>query len=182
MVGTGFHLGLLLAATAAVALALVVARARGAWVAMVLGLLAGTGFGLVSLAVRVLDDSSLSALLMDPAAYTLPVGGLGGYLCYALALQRGAVTAVTAAVVVSETLVPGLIGVVALGDRARAGLGWAALLGFVLAVSGAFALARFGELTGELTLDTDAGRGSAAEDGNRTEAGVRPTGADRPHA
>jgi hypothetical protein len=40
---------------------------------------------------------------------------------------------------------PAAIGVVWLGDRTREGLTWLAVLGFVVAVAGALALARFGE-------------------------------------
>jgi hypothetical protein len=49
-------------------------------------------------------------------------------------------------VVVGETAVPALIGVLALGDRTRPGLWPLALLGFLLAVAGALALAQYGEL------------------------------------
>ncbi|GAA2151921.1 hypothetical protein GCM10009760_47890 [Kitasatospora kazusensis] len=144
--GAGFHLGLLATGGAVLLLTLPLAHRRGNAVAAALGLLAGTGFGVVSLAVRVLDHSSPAALLTDIATYALVVGGLGGYLCYALALQRGSVTAATAAMVVGETLAPGLVGVLLLGDRARAGAGWLAVLGFAVAVGGAFVLARFGEI------------------------------------
>jgi hypothetical protein len=37
------------------------------------------------------------------------------------------------------------VGVVWLGDRTRDGLAWLAVLGFLVAVAGALALARFGE-------------------------------------
>jgi phosphatidylserine synthase len=47
--------------------------------------------------------------------------------------------------VVGETVGPALVGVIWLGDRTREGLAWLAALGFVVAVAGALALARFGE-------------------------------------
>ncbi len=103
-------------------------------------------FGLVNLAARVVHHSSPAAFATDPATYALVVAGLGGYLCYALALQRGSVTAATAAVVTGETVAPGLVGVALLGDGARAGLGWLAVLGFAVTVGGTFVLARFGEI------------------------------------
>ncbi|MDH6579296.1 hypothetical protein [Kitasatospora sp. MAP5-34] len=179
LTGTGFHLGLLLAAVAVLLLTLPLAHRRGEAVAAALGLLAGTGFGVVSLAVRVLDHSSPAALATDSATYALMVGGLGGYLCYALALQRGSVTAATAAVVVGETLAPGLIGVVLLGDRARTGAGWLAVLGFVIAVGGTFVLARFGEIEPGPQPPGPTARPvtSRATVGLRTEAG---DGADPP--
>ncbi|MFD8707543.1 hypothetical protein ACFV1W_34005 [Kitasatospora sp. NPDC059648] len=144
-----FHWALL-ATTAAMLLAtLVLVRRDGTAAAAGLGLLAGIGFGITSLAVRVLDASGVTAVFTDPAAYALALGGLGGYLAYALALQRGTVTAATAAGTVAETFGPALVGVVALGDSARPGLAWCALTGFAVAVGGTFLLSRFGELEGE---------------------------------
>ncbi|MEU4119536.1 hypothetical protein AB0F71_34205 [Kitasatospora sp. NPDC028055] len=143
-----FHWALL-ATTAVMLLAtLVLVRRKGTAAAAGLGLLAGVGFGITSLAVRVLDASTLTAVLTDPAAYALAVGGLGGYLAYALALQRGTVTAATAAGTVAETFGPALVGVVSLGDSARPGFAWCALTGFAVAVGGTFLLSRFGELEG----------------------------------
>ncbi|MER6299079.1 hypothetical protein ABT247_05815 [Kitasatospora sp. NPDC001539] len=144
-----FHWALL-ATTAVMLLAtLVLARRDGTAAAAGLGLLAGVGFGITSLAVRVLDTSGLAGVLTDPAAYALAVGGLGGYLAYALALQRGTVTAATAAGTVAETFGPALVGVLSLGDAARPGYAWCALTGFAVAVGGTFLLSRFGELEGE---------------------------------
>ncbi|MFE7592185.1 hypothetical protein ACFU6K_22525, partial [Kitasatospora sp. NPDC057512] len=143
-----FHWALL-ATTAVLLLAtLVLVRREGNAAAAGLGLLAGAGFGVTSLAVRVLDASGPVAVLTDPAAYALAVGGLGGYLAYALALQRGTVTAATAAGTVTETFGPALVGVTVLGDAARPGFEWCALTGFAVAVGGTFVLSRFGEPEG----------------------------------
>ncbi|MFJ9695973.1 DMT family transporter [Kitasatospora sp. NPDC101183] len=144
-----FHWALLATTVAMLLLTLVLARRGGVPAAAGLGLLAGVGFGVTSLAVRVIETSGLAALLTDPAAYALVVGGLGGYLAYALALQRGTVTAATAAGTVAETFGPALVGVTALGDAARPGYAWCALTGFAVAVGGTFLLSRFGELEGE---------------------------------
>ncbi|MGW3040349.1 hypothetical protein ACWC9T_09930 [Kitasatospora sp. NPDC001159] len=144
-----FHWALL-ATTAVMLLAtLVLVRRDGTAAAAGLGLLAGVGFGITSLAVRVMDTSGLVGVLTDPAAYALVVGGLGGYLAYALALQRGTVTAATAAGTLAETFGPALVGVLSLGDAARPGFAWCALTGFAVAVGGTFLLSRFGELEGE---------------------------------
>jgi hypothetical protein len=48
--------------------------------------------------------------------------------------------------VVGETVLPAVVGVVVLGDEAKHGWVPVAVGGFVLAVGGALALARFGEL------------------------------------
>src|SRR3954447_10326 len=87
----------------------------------VIGLVAGLGFGVVALAARALPDLTPSVLVTDPATYALVIGGIVAFLCYARALQRGVVTAVTAALVVGETLLPAIIGIVVFGDQTRPG-------------------------------------------------------------
>lgn len=113
--------------------------------ALVLGLGAGCGFGVVEVTVRLIDDVTPSALLTNPAAYALLLGGGSAFLLLTSALQRGSVTTATAGMVIGETIGPALVGVVWLGDRTREGLEWLAVAGFVVAVAGALALARFGE-------------------------------------
>ncbi|MFB6891511.1 hypothetical protein ACFCX4_19645 [Kitasatospora sp. NPDC056327] len=145
-----FHWALLATTLLMLLLTSVLARRSGSAAAAGLGLLAGVGFGVTSLAVRVLDLTGPLDVFTDPAAYGLALGGLGGYLAYALALQRGTVTAATAAGTVSETFGPALVGVAALGDTARPGYAWCALTGFAVAVGGTFVLSRFGEVEAEL--------------------------------
>ena len=57
------------------------------------------------------------------------------------ALQRGSVTVVTAAMFGVETVVPAVIGLAFLHDRARSGLWPVAAAGFLLSVGGSVALA-----------------------------------------
>ncbi|MET9501200.1 hypothetical protein ABZY42_05590 [Streptomyces sp. NPDC006622] len=116
--------------------------------AAVLGLGAGLGFGVVEVAVRLIDSLGPADLAANPAAYALLVGGAAAFLALTSALQRGSVTAATAAMVIGETIGPATVGVVWLGDRTREGLGWLAVTGFAVAVAGALALARFGEAPG----------------------------------
>jgi drug/metabolite transporter (DMT)-like permease len=120
-------------------------RLRGQARSAMLGLVAGLGFGFVAIGARVVTGLSPLGLLRDPAAYVIAAGGVVAFLFFATALQRGSVTTTTAAVVVAETVMPAVVGVVLLGDRTRHGLGWLAVAGFLLAVAGALALARFGE-------------------------------------
>ncbi|MFK0043326.1 hypothetical protein ACIQU4_04320 [Streptomyces sp. NPDC090741] len=112
--------------------------------ALVLGLAAGTGFGVVEVAVRLIDGISLASLA-NPALYALLLGGGAAFLLLTSALQRGSVTVATAGMVLGETIGPAVVGVVWLGDSTREGLAWLAVLGFAVAVAGALALARFGE-------------------------------------
>ena len=128
-------------------------RRLGRGAAVVAGLLSGLGFGALGIGVRILDGVEPfdpAALVQDPALYAVLVGGLGGMYLHTVALQVGSVNGATAALVVGETVVPGVVGVLWLGDSARAGLGWLAAVGFVLAVVSAVAVAWFGEDEGAL--------------------------------
>lgn len=118
---------------------------------LALGLGAGFGFGVVEVSVRLIDDLDPGALLRNPATYALLIGGGAAFLLLTSALQRGSVTTATAGLVIGETIGPAVVGVVWLGDRTREGLEWLAVLGFVVAVVGALALARFGEAPDEET-------------------------------
>ena len=112
---------------------------------LVLGAVAGLGYGVVAVAARVLPGFSLSELVRDPAAYALAAAGIVSFMLYATALEGGSVTVATAAVVLAETAPPALIGVMFLGDHTRHGLTAVAVLAFILAVACALLLARFGE-------------------------------------
>ena len=114
--------------------------------AAVLGLGAGFGFGVVEVSVRLIDGLSPADLFTNPALYALLLGGGAAFLLLTSALQRGSVTAATAGMVIGETIGPALVGVLALGDRTRAGWAPVAVAGFALAVLGALVLARFGEV------------------------------------
>ncbi|MFJ6823072.1 hypothetical protein ACIQRJ_22030 [Streptomyces niveus] len=113
--------------------------------ALVLGFGAGTGFGVVEVSVRLIDGVAPAELVTNAAAYALLLGGGAAFLLLTSAFQRGSVTTATAGMVIGETIGPALVGVVWLGDRTRAGLGWLTVVGFAVAVAGALALARFGE-------------------------------------
>ncbi|TFI24607.1 MULTISPECIES: hypothetical protein [Streptomyces] len=113
--------------------------------ALVLGFGAGTGFGVVEVSVRLIDGVAPAELVTNAAVYALLLGGGAAFLLLTSAFQRGSVTTATAGMVIGETIGPALVGVVWLGDRTRAGLGWLTVVGFAVAVAGALALARFGE-------------------------------------
>jgi hypothetical protein len=119
------------------------ARVPGPW--GVAGLAAGAGlaFGGVGVAARVLAlPSPWWRVGAEPVAYALVGYGVLGTLLFAMALQRGSVTTVSAILFAVETVVPAAIGLVWLGDAARPGYGWVAVAGFVLSVGCAVELAR----------------------------------------
>nr|WP_239028484.1 DMT family transporter [Pseudonocardia acidicola] len=144
--GDAFRIGLVVSVGLLAAAGALAARLPARPAAPLLGLVSGLGFGAVALASRALVGFRPGELLRDPAAYVIVVAGSLAFLCLTTALQRGSVTAVTAAMVVGETVPPAVIGVVLLGDGTRPGFGPVALLGFLAAVGAALALARFGEV------------------------------------
>ncbi|GAA1520845.1 hypothetical protein GCM10009730_30280 [Streptomyces albidochromogenes] len=144
---------LLGAAFAVLVAGAVAGRLPGRARALVLGFGAGTGFGVVSVSVRLIDDLAPSALVANPAVYALLLAGGTAFLLLTSAFQRGSVTTATAGMVVGETIGPAVVGVVWLGDRTREGLAVPAAVGFAVAVAGALALARFGEAAADAVTD-----------------------------
>ncbi|MGY4390068.1 drug/metabolite transporter (DMT)-like permease [Streptomyces sp. TE12347] len=143
--GTGslaLKLGLLAVAGLVLLVGVVAGRLPDGPRALVLGLAAGTGFGVVEVSVRLIDSPWD---LRNPALYALLLGGGAAFLLLTSALARGSVTVATAGMVLGETIGPAVVGVAWLGDSTREGLAWLAVTGFVVAVAGSLALARFGE-------------------------------------
>lgn len=138
---------LLLAATVVpVAVALVGLRLRGRWSAAVLAGGAGLAWTGVALASRAFSAEPLAwSALTHPLVWTVVVQGVLGTVLFALALQRGDVTTVTAVTFMLELLVPSLLGLWLFGDGVLPGQAPWAVLGFVLAVGGTVALVRFAE-------------------------------------
>lgn len=115
-----------------------------ATVAWPLALIAGLGFGGSSVAVRAVHLSvgeNPLTLLAAPPVYLVIVFGAVGLTAYSRALERGSLARVTAILLVTEVTVPGVAGVVLLGDSVRAGWWGAVIAGLVLAVAGVTVLA-----------------------------------------
>ena len=147
--GMTFKVALIIATAVMAAAGFAATRMRAGGRTLVLGTVAGLGYGVVGVAARVLPGFSPLALVKDPAAYAIVAAGIIAFMFYATALEGGSVTVATAAVVLAETLPPAVIGVVFLGDKTRPGFAPVAVAGFVLAVASALLLARFGEGEGE---------------------------------
>lgn len=141
--GTGTTLLLLGTVVVALGASLAAARVPGPGSAVLLGLLGGVAYGVVALSARLLPDFTVRGLLTSLDTYVLLVAGAVAFLLYSTAMQRGSVTTTTAALVITQTFVPTVVGVVALGDAVRDGLVPLAVLGFCLALGGALGLARF---------------------------------------
>ncbi len=145
------HWGVLLGALVVFLVGVLVVRRLGSRGAVVAGLVSGLLFGFLAIAVRIVGGLSpldWTKLATDPAAYAILFAGIGGFYLHTVALQLGSVNGATAALVVGETVVPGIVGVLLLGDTSRPGLAWLAVVGFILAVGGSVAVAVFGAAEG----------------------------------
>ena len=144
-VGISFHLALI-ASLAVIALGGVAAARLPSHIRTpVLGAFAGLGYGVLAICARILPSFAPGELVRSPAAYTLAAAGIVSFFLYATALESGSVTVATASVILAETVPPAVVGVLLLGDTTKPGWGGLAALGFVLALTSAIALARFGE-------------------------------------
>ncbi|WP_290058411.1 hypothetical protein [Amycolatopsis solani] len=141
---TGWKLLLVGVAVVIAAVAFTVQRLDGRWPPVVLGFCAGLGFSAVGVSARTLDASGPAwRLVLEPAIWAMIANGLVAAIAFALALQRGRATAVTAIMFTTNTAVSSIIGVTLLNDHVRAGFTTAAVAGFVLAVAGAIGTAHY---------------------------------------
>ncbi|MBD0863010.1 DMT family transporter [Gordonia sp. zg691] len=138
------HWAVLVAAVVILGLGAAILPRMQSRVAVLAGLSGGVLFGVLAVAVRILDGLDpfdLGELFTDPALYAIILAGPGGFYMFTVALQKGAVSAASASLVVGETVVPGVIGIVVLGDTVRAGWGPVAVIAFIAAVIGAVVVA-----------------------------------------
>ena len=115
--------------------------------AVLVSFIAGLAFGGTAVAVRLVDlggslGDMASQALASPAVWALLGFAVLGLVTYTIALQKGTVGPVVAVLAVTETLVPGFIGLIWLGDTIRPGWTLAFVLGLVLALGGVVVLAR----------------------------------------
>ncbi len=153
-----FHWVLLLAVLVIAVLGALAWRLAEPRRAAALGGLCGLGFGVVGLAVRLLPPVhglDLVPLLRDPATFALLGGGAVAFVFMTEGVRGGKVTTATASMVLGETALPAVLGVVLLGDGTRPGMLPLAVLGFAVAVAGALALARFGEVAPPADADAE---------------------------
>ena len=117
---------------------------RGAAPTLAFG--AGLAFTVVAVSARSLSGfDSLGDLLSHPGAWAIAVNGVAGAVVFAMALQNGSATTVTAVMFTTNTVLPSIVGLLVLGDTVRSGFAVVALVGFVLAVGGAIAIAHYAD-------------------------------------
>jgi drug/metabolite transporter (DMT)-like permease len=107
------------------------------------GALSGAAFGVAALAARLLPaPASPLGLFAQPLAWAAVAATVMGLLLLIGGLRRGSPTAVSAASMSVESLLPAIVGVLVLGDAARPGMWPLALTGFALSLGSALVLVR----------------------------------------
>jgi drug/metabolite transporter (DMT)-like permease len=132
-------------ALSALVLVILTAATRRVWKPWPSGIMAGLGLGGGSVCVRAMElepGNIVVALLTEPLVYVLIALWATGLYNYARALRLGDVATVTALYMVTQVIVPGLVGIVLLGDRVRNGWEPVAVIGLLMAVYGVLVLAR----------------------------------------
>ncbi|WP_153033958.1 hypothetical protein [Amycolatopsis sp. YIM 10] len=124
-------------------------RRDRAWTAPVLALGAGLSFSVVGISARTLHlPDAAWRLVLEPSAPSIVLNGLTAAVVFAMALQQGGPTAVTAVMFTTNTTLSSLIGLAYLDDRVRDGFTGPAVAGFALAVAGAIGTAHYASLAG----------------------------------
>lgn len=130
------------------AIAMYAKHRNRAWTPPMLAFAAGLGFSVVAISARTLDIPDPAwRLILEPSVWAIVLNGLTAAVVFAMALQKGGATAVTAIMFTTNTALSSLIGLAYLGDRVRPGLAAAAALGFVLAIAGAVAVAHYATIS-----------------------------------
>ena len=105
---------------------------------------AGLGFTAVAVSARTLHlPDQFLQWFADPSVWAIIVNGVTATVVFALALQKGLPTTVSAIMFTTDTVLPSVIGLTLLGDGIRSGWSGPAGCAFLLAISGAVALAHF---------------------------------------
>lgn len=134
----GWRWVLLGMAVPVLATALYVKRRNRSWTAQALAFCAGLGFCVVGVSARTLSvPESAWQLVLDPSSWAMVLNGLAAAVAFAMALQKSGATAVTAIMFTTNTTLSSAIGLTYLDDRVRAGFAVVAVIGFVLAITGA---------------------------------------------
>jgi hypothetical protein len=119
-------------------------RSGGFWAAPALAFAAGLGFSVVGVAARTLTmPDEVWRLILEPSGWAIVLNALAAAVLFAMALQQGGPTAVTAIMFTTNTALSSLAGLLYLDDHVRAGLFGLAAVGFVLAITGAIGVAHF---------------------------------------
>lgn len=110
---------------------------------IVLGGLSGAAFGATAIVGRMLDFSPpFWNMVYQPLFLSLIAYGAVGVWLFAIALQRHHATIVNAAMISTETVIPTIVGILALGDRPAGGAWEVVIAGIGLTVAGTLLITR----------------------------------------
>jgi hypothetical protein len=117
------------------------AQARGAGV---LAALSGVGYAGSAIGVRAISGLDALSVL---SGIVVPAYGALAFWLYSVAMDRGTVARASGAVIVGQTLIPSMVGLLWLGDRVRSGWELSIVCGLACAIAGAVALSRRADLS-----------------------------------
>jgi drug/metabolite transporter (DMT)-like permease len=120
-------------------IALATLRVGGQRGGLLLGCLGGLAYAGSPIATRSLVEPAWDWLTILPVL-SIGLYGLLGFWLYSLALRRGSVIATSGPLVLLQTVVPAIVGVVALDDSFRSGWWPVAVFGFLASTAAALAL------------------------------------------
>jgi drug/metabolite transporter (DMT)-like permease len=123
-----------------VVLTTLAARLRGLLAGVLLGLLSGIAYAGTPLATRAIEDPAWD-LRTVATALAVACFGVLGFAAYSLALQRARVTVATAPMILAQTVVPAVVGLVLLHDEVRPGWWVGMVVGLAISLLGAVGLA-----------------------------------------
>ncbi|TWP53629.1 hypothetical protein FKR81_02355 [Lentzea tibetensis] len=104
----------------------------------------GLGYCVVGISARTLTlPDAAWRLVLEPSVWAIILNGLAAAVLFAMALQNGGPTTVTAIMFTTNTALSSLVGLTYLDDRVRAGYAVPAAAGFVLAIAGAIGVAHY---------------------------------------
>lgn len=106
--------------------------------AVALGALAGLGYAGSALAMRGVGVELTAPVLL--CAALLPLFGIVAFWLYSVAMSRADVTPATGAMIVNQTFVPAVVGLLLMGDSLHADGVWLAVAGLTLGTLGAIRL------------------------------------------
>ncbi|ANZ40505.1 hypothetical protein BBK82_35350 [Lentzea guizhouensis] len=132
------------------AIAVYARRHHHVWATVALAAGSGVAYSVVGISARTLHlPDTAWRLVLEPAAWAIVLNGLTAAVLFAMALQKGGPTGVSAIMFTTNTALSSFVGLVYLDDRVRDGYVTAATIGFVLAIAGAVAVAHYAADTRE---------------------------------
>jgi drug/metabolite transporter (DMT)-like permease len=163
-VSTTFDIGIWIGVAVVAALGLAATRLAGDQASSVLGAISGLAYGGTALCARALEtDHTLRSLLVNSLTFALVPFAILGVSTFAAALQRGSVTVAAATQHAAMTVVPSAIGLLFLGDHARAGLAVVAWIGFIVTVGSVLLLTMVRPPASETSTDSNESSAQVAQ-------------------